>query len=144
MHFGLQLMIAKRLLSATVLFVLAFAGCGPGGPLPRPEGVQVSGKVLLPNGSPISGGTPILRPDAGIYGATAIIQDDGSFTLADTSGTSDIVTGKYQVFVSFPNPSDASLAKSVNKRYQESDDGDSDVFVDLQQPTDELVIKLKR
>ncbi len=137
-------MIAKPFLSATVLFLLALVGCGPGGPLPRPEGVQVSGKVLLPNGSPLASGTLILRPDAGIYGATAIIQDDGSFTLMDTSGTPDIVTGKYQVFVSFPNPSDASLATSVNKRYQESDDGDSDVFVDLQQPTKELVIKLKR
>jgi hypothetical protein len=73
-----------------------------------------------------------------------MIQKDGSFTLSDTSGTPDIVPGRYQVFVSFPNPGDAALAKSVNNRYQESDDGDSDVFVDLQQPTDELVIKLKR
>lgn len=138
-------MIATRfLLLVTVLPLLAILGCGPSGPLPRPKGVQVSGNVLMPNGSPLTAGTLILRPEAGIYGATAIIQDDGSFTLLDTSGTPDIVTGKYQVFVSFPNPSDASLAKSVNKRYQESDDGDSDVFVDLQQPTDDLVIKLKR
>lgn len=137
-------MIATRFLLATVLSLFAMLGCSPSGPLPRPEGVQVSGKILMPNGSPLTAGTLILRPEAGIYGATAIIQDDGSFTLLDTSGTPDIVTGKYQVFVSFPNPSDASLAKSVNKRYQESDDGDSDVFVDLQQPTDELVIKLKR
>jgi hypothetical protein len=142
-------MIATRFLSATALIfttliLTALAGCGPGGPLPRPEGVQASGKVLLPNGSPLSGGTLILRPDAGIYGATAMIQKDGSFTLSDTSGTADIVPGRYQVFVSFPNPGDAALAKSVNSRYQESDDGDSDVFVDLQQATDELVIKLKR
>lgn len=137
-------MIAKRFLAATALILNALAGCGPGGPLPRPEGVQVSGKILQANGSPLAGGTLILRPDAGIYGATAMIQKDGSFTLSDTSGTPDIVAGRYQVFVSFPNPSDAALAKSVNNRYQESDDGDSDVFVDLRQATDELVIKLKR
>jgi hypothetical protein len=136
-------MVSTRFLLSAATLCFALVGCG-GGPLPRPDGVSVSGKALLPSGAPLGGGTLILRPEAGLYGATAIIQPDGSFTLQDMAGTSNIVTGRYQVFVSFPNPKDAALAKSVSKRYQESDDGDSDVFVDLQQSTDELTIKLKR
>lgn len=49
-----------------------------------------------------------------------------------------------QVLVSFPNPGLTSLVSKVNQRYQESDDNDSDVMVDIQGPTDELVIRLKR
>ena len=48
------------------------------------------------------------------------------------------------MFVAFPNPKDAKLVGMVNKRYQESDDGDSDVIVDIQTANDALVIQLKR
>lgn len=137
-------MIILRYSPITFLFMLVMAGCVGSGALPRPEGVKVSGKILQANGSPLPGGTLILRPDKGLYGATAIIQSDGSFALQDTSGNTETVTGKYQVFVSFPNPSHVTLSKSVAKRYQESDDGDSDVFVDIQQPTEELIIRLKK
>jgi hypothetical protein len=129
--------------SLLVLFLMAVvSGCGPAGSMERPEGLQVSGKITLPNGTPLGGGTLILRPEAGIYGATAIIQADGSFKLADTSGLQEVVPGRYQVFVSFPNPSHAALAKKVNRRYQESDDVDSDVSILIEKPTDSLMIKL--
>ncbi len=140
---GVIQMSASRYLSIC-LFVLVMTGCVGSGAPARPEGVTVSGKIILPNGSPLTGGTLILRPDAGLFGATALVQSDGSFTLQDTSGTPTVVTGKYQVFVSFPNPNHASLRKSVATRYQESDDGDSDLFVDIQHPSEELIIQLKR
>lgn len=137
-------MSAKHAAITPLLCLVILMGCGPSGPLPRPAGFPVSGKVLTASGSPLAGGTLILRPTDRLYGATSIIQADGSFSLQDGSGNKEIVAGQYQVFVSFPNPEHASLATSVNKRYQESEDGDSDVVVDLQQPISDLTIRLKR
>jgi hypothetical protein len=139
-------MIAPRVSLTAVLMsaLLVVIGCGGGGPPPRPEGVKVGGKVLLPNGSPLTGGTLILRPEAGLYGATAQIQPDGSFKLRDTSNTETVVQGKYQVFVAFPNPAHDNFRETVNRRYQESEDGDSDLIVEIQGPNDDLVIQFNR
>jgi len=135
--------ITVRLFTAASLLCLVLAGCGESGPPPKPEGVKVSGKVLMPNGSPLGGGTLILRPEAGLYGATAQIQSDGTFTLQDAGGES-VIPGRYQVFVRFPNPSHDAFKKAVPARYQEnSDDIDSDVIADIQGPTEDLVIRLK-
>lgn len=124
--------------------LLLIAGCFKAQALSRPESIQVSGKVLSPKGTPLSGGTIILRPESGLFGATALVQSDGTFTLKDNSGVPGVVAGKYQVFVSFPNPQHAALKASVNPRYQESEDGDSDIFVEIVEPTDSLTIKLKK
>ena len=139
-------MIAPRVSLAAVLLSvsLVVTGCSRGGPPPRPEGVQVGGKALLPDGSPLTGGTLILRPEMGLYGATAQIQPDGSFKLRDTSDTETVVEGKYQVFVTFPNPAHDKYSGTVNRRYQESEDGDSDLVVEIQGATDDLVIRLNR
>ncbi|MDP1560566.1 MAG: hypothetical protein Q8M16_04130, partial [Pirellulaceae bacterium] len=66
-------MLILRSLFAVVLCLL-IVGCGDGaaGPPEKPTGVAVSGKVLLPNGSPLSGGVLNLRPEAGLHGATAL------------------------------------------------------------------------
>jgi hypothetical protein len=137
-------MIAVRLLTIASLFSLVLAGCGRSGPPPKPEGVKVSGKILLPNGSPLTGGMLTLRPESGLYGATARIQSDGTFTLQD-SGSETVVPGKYQVFVRFTDPTHAGLAAAVNNRYQQSsEDGTSDVLVEFQEATEDLVIRLNR
>ena len=126
-----------------VLLLALVIGCGEGAPLPRPEGVTVSGKVLLPNGSPVTGGTLVLKPDGGVFGATAEIQADGSFTLQDT-GNSDVVPGKYQVFLKFSNPAHDKAKAAVPTKYQGStDDTDSDVIVDITGSTSDLTITLK-
>lgn len=134
-------MLNLRSLFAVVLCLLVI-GCGDGatGPPEKPTGVAVSGKILLPNGSPIAGGVLVLRPEAGLHGATGIIGSDGSFSLTE-SGTSEIVPGRYQVFMRVADP---ELAKSVPEKYLEnSEDIDSDVVVDIQGSNDKLVIKLK-
>jgi hypothetical protein len=131
---------ARLLVIAAV--VLVFTGCQGGGPPPAPDGVPVSGKILLPSGSPLSGGTLVLRPTDGIHGASAQIQKDGSFTLVDAAGGKSVVPGKYQVFVKFSDANQAALRKSVNQKYQSTEDGDSDVFVDISAATSDLVIKL--
>lgn len=138
-------MIAPRVSRVAVLFslTLVLIGCSGSGPPPRPQGVKVGGKALLPDGTPLTGGTLILRPEVGLYGATAVVQPDGSFQLRDTSNTETVVEGKYQVFVTFPNPAQDKYRKTVNRRYQESEDGDSGHFVDIQGDTTDLQIRLK-
>jgi hypothetical protein len=142
-HLSGYFMINSRLSTMILLPLLALTGCSSEGPAPRPEGVQASGKVLLSSGKTLSGGTLVLRPDSGLYGATALIQSDGTFSLQETSGRQDIVPGKYQVFVSFPSSKDATLAKSVPERYQKSEDGDSDVYVEIKEGSQALEIRLK-
>ncbi len=132
---------ARRVLGG--LLILLMAGCTVSPPAP-PEGVEVSGKILLPNGSPLTGGTLVLRPEGGLHGATAQIQSDGSFTLMDTHGRKAVVPGKYQVFVRLGDATKASLRSQVNSRYQNTEDGDSDVVVDIQAATSNLTIQLKR
>ncbi len=135
-------MISFRRFTIASLFCLIVTGCG--GPLSKPEGIQVRGKALLQNGSPLTGGTLILRPEDGLFGATALIQPDGSFTLQD-GGNQVMVPGKYQVFVRFPDPSQDSLRSMVNGRYQQSsEDGDSDVVIDIHGATDDLIIRFNR
>ncbi len=132
--------VHRRLL--IVLACLLFISCGDGatGPPEKPQGVAVKGKITLPNGSPLTTGMLILRPEEGLRGATAPIGSDGTFSLQE-SGTSEIVPGRYQVFVRINDP---ELAKSVPAKYlQNSEDIESDVVVDIQAATDNLVIKLK-
>jgi hypothetical protein len=126
-----------------LLFLLVTTGCGTQSQ-PKPDGVQVSGKVLLPNGSPLTGGTLVLRPEAGLYGATALIQKDGSFELVDPQGEKSVVPGKYLVYVRFNSPEQKALGVAVNPRYQNSEDGDSDIAVDIPAAQRDLIIRLKR
>lgn len=126
-----------------VLALILATGCGTG-PAAKPDGVPVGGKVLLPGGSPLTGGTLVLRPVEGIHGASAQIGNDGSFELVDAVGKKSVVPGKYQVFVRFNTPEQKALRTGVNPRYQNSEDGDSDVVVDIPGPRNDLVIRLNR
>lgn len=125
------------------MFCMMVVGCGDGavGPPQKPQGVSVTGKVLLPNGSPLTGGVLVLRPENGLHGATAQVGSDGSFSLQE-SGTSEIVPGRYQVFL---RASDPELEKTIPAKYLEnSEDIDSDVVVEIQAAIANLEIKLKR
>ncbi len=125
------------------LLCMLVVGCGDGavGPPQKPQGVSVAGKVLLPSGSPLTTGVLVLRPENGLHGATAQVGSDGAFSLTE-SGTSEIVPGRYQVFLRVADP---ELAKTVPAKYLESsEDVDSDVVVEIQAAINNLEIKLKR
>ena len=123
--------------------LLVVLGCGE--PRPNiPSGVEVSGKVLLPSGTPLSGGLLILRPEQGLHGASAVIGSDGSFSLQNQAGTKAIAPGKYRVYVRFPDPAHKNLAAAIHPRYQDSEDVDSDIVVDIQTARSDLVLKMKR
>lgn len=130
--------VQRRVLLVLVLVV----GCN--GPLDRPAGVAVSGKAVLPSGAPLTGGTLILRPVGGIHGASAQIQPNGTFELAGPDGTKSVVPGKYLAYVRFNTPEQKALRAAVNRRYQDSEDGDSDVVVDIQGEQNGLVVQFKR
>jgi hypothetical protein len=127
-------------LAVLALALALAAGCD--GPQGTPAGVAVGGKVLLPGGSPLAGGTLVLRPVAGIHGASAQVRKDGSFELADPGGNPSVVPGRYQVFVRFNSPDQKALRAAVSRRYQDSEDGDSDVVVDIRGPQNDLVVRL--
>lgn len=132
---------SPRLLAVMTLILIL--GCDSG-PMAKPSGVEVSGKLLLASGAPVTGGTLVLRPVEGIHGASAQIKNDGTFTLVDPEGKPSVVPGKYQVFVRFNNPSHKAMQVAVNRRYQDTEEGDSDVIVDIQESTSDLVIRLKK
>jgi hypothetical protein len=125
------------------LALIAVVGCGD--PAPNiPAGVEVSGKVQLPSGSPVTGGVLTLRPVQGIHGASAPIQPDGSFTLQNQAGTKTIAPGKYKAFIRFNDPSHKALQAAIGQRYQNTEDGESDIEVDIQTAKNDLLIKFKR
>lgn len=129
------------LLGTAVL--LAVAGCSSKAP-PKPDGVEVSGKVFLAGGAPLSGGTLVLRPVGGIHGASAPIRPDGSFALIDAEGSPAVVPGKYEVYVVFKNDEHKSLVPLVDVKYQNSEDGNSDLVVDIQEAKRDLIIRLNQ
>jgi hypothetical protein len=125
-----------------MLGIAGIAGCGGASPT-VPEGVAVSGKVLLASGSPATGGLLVLRPEGGVHGASAKIGKDGTFTLADQSGRQTVVPGKYRAFLIINDNADKALRNQVGKRYQSTEDGDSDIIVDISVANPSLTIKFK-
>lgn len=129
-----------RIVGAALILVLA--GCGYG-PFSAAPGVEVSGKVLRVNGAPLAGGTLVLRPVGGIHGASAQIQPDGSFSLVDQTGKKSVVPGKYEVYVRFNDPNHKTFRSLIHRKYQDSEDGESDVVVEIQKPNSGLIIRLR-
>lgn len=133
----------KPLLPTLAALMLAAAGCSKSGPVADPDGFEVSGKIQLASGAPITGGSLILRPENGLHGATALIQIDGSFKLANAAGSYAIPQGAYRVYVRINDPKFAALRKAVHPRYQDSENGESDVIVEIAHSTNNLQIRLK-
>lgn len=128
------------ILTAALLITI---GCAKKGPPPAPEGVAVSGKVLLPNNSPLNSGTVVLRPVSGLHGATGSIQSGGTFSLTDSTGRNAVVPGKYQVYIKLPPEIDEGIKKLINPKYLDAESGDSDIVVEITGATSDLTIKLK-
>jgi hypothetical protein len=106
-----------------------------------PEGVQVGGKVYLPDRTVLTGGRLVLVPVGGVFGASAEIQPDGSFTLKNQREEASVVPGKYRVYIKID---DAKLRRSIPEKYQNSEDGDSDIEVLIDRAQPNLEIRLKQ
>jgi hypothetical protein len=114
--------------------LLLVAGCND-----APEIVPVSGKVLI-DGQPLGYGTIMVLPDN--YRASfGNIAPDGSFSLTCYETNDGCVRGKHAVTVSAVEALSSSKQKwHAPKKYTEPTT--SDLTIDIDGPTDALVINL--
>jgi hypothetical protein len=126
-----------------VTMMLVTLGCGSAKQAEQSLS-NVSGKVLLSHGRPLTGGRIFLRPEGGIRrGIAAEISEDGSFTLESSEGDAPVLPGKYEVYVVFGNdPGDQKLRRKVPRKYQKISDADTDLFVQINGDDDDLMVKL--
>jgi Carboxypeptidase regulatory-like domain len=66
-------------LSLTV--AVGISGCGGGSPLSAAKAYPVTGKVLLPDGKPLTSGNVVFVATKSTVSSLAKIENDGSFTL---------------------------------------------------------------
>ena len=132
-------------LAAIVSVVLA-TGCGSSGPVVEALD-EVSGKVLLPHGKPLTAGTLVLRPAGGLSRpVTAEINQDGTFVLAGGAGEAPVLPGAYEVYLVFDDsPQQRKLQRVVPTKYRKLNDEDSDLSVTLDEgAARDILVKLKR
>ena len=100
---------------------LAVVGCGRDGS--NPNRVRVSGKVTL-DGQPAPAGTIVFVPlKPGLLQAQGLIQDDGTFTIAEADGPSP---GEYKVEI--------ICAKKTGRRVRSLSSPDESGMIDERVP----------
>lgn len=97
------------LASWAALSLLALAGCGGPGPYSGSL-YRVKGRVLLADGSPLTGGTVRFIPTQGGLPASGKIEADGTFSLKSKS-RDGAAPGEYKVRI---EPSAGLLARKGN------------------------------
>ena len=127
-----------------LLLLLLVIGCGPIG-TGKPTLNPAKGKVSLANGTALTTGTIAFEPNgAGAYRCSGQIGSDGTFEL-ETGSDKDkgASAGKYKVAVSFAlvNKRPPAIAKSVSKKYLDTDT--TDIEVEIVSGNNDLDIKLK-
>jgi len=107
-------LLARLALLLILVVSVGFAGCG--GTEGAPERVTVypvTGKVLLADGKPLSGGTVYFVPSKdSVLAATGKVGSDGTFKLATASMGEGAAPGEYKVRV---EPDYESLPKTPGK-----------------------------
>lgn len=125
-------------------------GCGTAAP-GLPLVPSVTGKVVLANGKPLPVGKIVLEPTSELRQAvrtakrfSADVKKDGTFTIAAGDEASPILAGEYKVFVVIGHdPRLKGIKKQVPEKYQSISEDDSDLYVDLAQQSQDVVVKLK-
>lgn len=131
---------APLLIALLTLAVLV--GCGPKSSPPIPLGHQVQGKAYAPDGSPLTGGLLEFYPEPpATLKHTAEIQSDGSFTVSNV-GNSTMLPGKYKVYMA-PRPNDQKFLAKIPRKYQDADNKQSDIEVDIQGDSTNLEIRFR-
>jgi hypothetical protein len=96
------------------LALLAFIAVGCGGSRQYP----VTGKVVLPNGSPLTGGMVVFHPRVGegLHSANGPIGSDGTYELRTFKPGDGVMPGTYKVTIT-PPPSEEDKPSPVPARY---------------------------
>ena len=129
----------------TLLVALVLSGCGSSAPeIPSVQGVE--GKVLLPQGKPLSGGKLMLRREGGLNRPLiAEINKDGTFKIDDNNPDCPVLEGDYEVYLIFQHTlEERKLARYVPEKYRDLSDEDSDLKVTLNNANKNILVKLKR
>ena len=148
----LSLLNTKTLFSVILLGLLGCVstGCGTSSLSDVKEVPEVNGTVLLPTGKPLKGGQLIFRPVGGVKGSRkmyADINDDGTFVMKSDSQKQKIVASEYKVFVSLNgDPKYQSFRRLVPEKYRDvrEDEYETDLFVNLNEQTSGIVLKMKK
>ncbi|HBU38426.1 MAG TPA: hypothetical protein DEB70_11560 [Planctomycetaceae bacterium] len=124
-------------------------GCGSSQLGSVAEVSEVNGTVLLPTGRPLKGGKLVLRPNGGaIRGARPMsvdINKDGTFLIQSTSKESKIVAAEYKVFINVSSdPRLRGLRSQVPQKYQDIGEDETDLFVNLAEQADGIVLKMTK
>ncbi len=95
------------------------SGCGGGSNLPEGETGTVSGKVTFQGQTSVPEGSVVLfmRDKDGLM-ATGKVGSDGAYSLTMREG-STVVTGKYRISVTPPNPTESMDQDEIMKRQME-------------------------
>lgn len=146
----------KEMKSIEMLGILAVSvlpvvlGCGKAAPN-IPVVPLVTGKVVLANGKPLPAGKVILEPTGELRQIAANarrlsgeVDKKGVFTIEGDGESTPILAGEYKVFVVIGHdPRFKAVRKQVPEKYQSISEDDSDLFVDLAQQSQDVVLKLK-
>jgi hypothetical protein len=95
----------------TAVALLFAAGCGGGGGVSAAT-YPVSGKVLLPDGKPLPGGTIYFYPKESGSSASAEVSSAGEFSLKTADGRDGAPAGEYKVRVV---PGTQYISKKTNR-----------------------------
>lgn len=124
---------------------LLLSGCGSATPeIPSIQGVK--GKVLLPQGKPLSGGKLMLKREGGLNKPLiAEINTDGTFKIDDNNPNCPVLEGNYEVYLIFQHTlEERKLARYVPEKYKDLADEDSDLKVTLDDANKNILVKLKK
>ena len=97
----------------------------------------------------MKGGKLVLRPNGGaIRGARPMsvdINKDGTFLIQSTSKESKIVAAEYKVFINVSSdPRLRGLRSQVPQKYQDIGEDETDLFVNLAEQADGIVLKMTK
>ena len=148
----LILLNTKTLFSVMLLSLLGCVstGCGSASLNNVKEVPEVNGTVLLPTGRPLKGGEILLYPVGGTQGAgrlSADVNEDGTFTIKSDNKKQKIIASEYKVFIRLSgDPNSRSLERVVPEKYLDfrEDDFSTDLFVNLNEQTSGIVLKMTK
>ena len=80
----------------TTVLAVGVAGCEDNNPLASAKFYPVKGKVLLPDGKPLTSGNVVFAGSKSMITSTAAIESDGSFTFK-TASNDGLPEGEYKI-----------------------------------------------
>lgn len=124
--------------------ILVAAGCGRYKPPAPPSTVAVKGKILLPSGSPATGGRISFKPkNPALQTGISEIEKDGSFNATSFNKGDGLMPGEYVAVlepVSYKTGSAVSV-RGIPPKYQSA--SSSDLVINVDKAEENLVLRMR-